>query len=65
MVKQLLNFLSYIFINHLYIYSTPDRYVEVGGSKLNEVSYQLVRVYCVPCRGVYVAEPSGSKFLFV
>lgn len=42
--------------------STPDRYVEIGGSKLNEVSYQLARAYCVPCRGVYVAEPSGSKF---
>ncbi|KAI7875288.1 trypsin-like serine protease [Lichtheimia hyalospora FSU 10163] len=38
---------------------TPDRYVEIGGSKLNEVSYQLARSYCVPCRGVYVAEPSG------
>ncbi|CAO3579622.1 unnamed protein product [Absidia cylindrospora] len=38
---------------------TPDRYVEIGGSKLNEVSYQLARVYCVPCRGVYVCEPSG------
>ncbi|KAI8047710.1 trypsin-like cysteine/serine peptidase domain-containing protein [Gilbertella persicaria] len=38
---------------------TPDRYVEIGGSKLNEVSYQLARAYCVPCRGVYVAEPSG------
>ncbi|OAD73441.1 hypothetical protein PHYBLDRAFT_133851 [Phycomyces blakesleeanus NRRL 1555(-)] len=38
---------------------TPDRYVEIGGSKLNEVSYQLARTYCVPCRGVYVAEPSG------
>ncbi|CAO3638628.1 unnamed protein product [Cunninghamella echinulata] len=38
---------------------TPDRYVEIGGSKLNEVSYQLARVYCVPCHGVYVSEPSG------
>lgn len=38
---------------------TPDRYVEIGGSKLNEVSYQLARAYCVPCKGVYVAEPSG------
>jgi hypothetical protein len=42
--------------------STPDRFVEIGGSKLNEVSYQLARAYCVPCKGVYVAEPSGSKF---
>ncbi|KAI7865276.1 trypsin-like cysteine/serine peptidase domain-containing protein [Spinellus fusiger] len=38
---------------------TPDRYIEIGGSKLNEVSYQLARAYCVPCQGVYVAEPSG------
>lgn len=43
-------------------HSTPDRYVEIGGSKLNEVSYQLARAYCVPCRGVYVAEPSGSTY---
>lgn len=42
--------------------STPDRYVEIGGSKLNEVSYQLARAYCIPCKGVYVAEPSGSKY---
>lgn len=44
------------------IHSTPDRYVEIGGAKLNEVSYQLARAYCVPCRGVYVAEPAGSTY---
>ncbi|RUS28660.1 PDZ-like domain-containing protein, partial [Jimgerdemannia flammicorona] len=38
---------------------TPDRYVEIGGAKLNELSYQLARSYCVPCQGVYAAEPSG------
>ncbi|KAI7906451.1 trypsin-like cysteine/serine peptidase domain-containing protein [Cokeromyces recurvatus] len=38
---------------------TPNCYVEIGGSKLNEVSYQLARAYCVPCKGVYVAAPSG------
>ncbi|ORX58943.1 trypsin-like serine protease [Hesseltinella vesiculosa] len=38
---------------------TPDRYVEMGGSKLNDLSYQLARAYCVPCHGVYVCEPSG------
>ncbi|RKP25690.1 trypsin-like cysteine/serine peptidase domain-containing protein [Syncephalis pseudoplumigaleata] len=38
---------------------TPDRYVEIGGATLNEVSYQLARSYCVPTRGVYVAEPAG------
>jgi hypothetical protein len=47
----------------LFYISTPDRYVEIGGSKLNEVSYQLARAYCVPCKGVYVAEASGSKYL--
>ncbi|KAI8818396.1 trypsin-like cysteine/serine peptidase domain-containing protein [Fimicolochytrium jonesii] len=38
---------------------TPDRYLEVGGAKLNDVSYQLARQFCVPVEGVYVAEPSG------
>ncbi|CAG8638994.1 14543_t:CDS:2, partial [Ambispora leptoticha] len=38
---------------------TPDRYVEIGGAKLNELSYQLARSYCVPAGGVYVAEPAG------
>ncbi|ORX89660.1 trypsin-like serine protease [Basidiobolus meristosporus CBS 931.73] len=38
---------------------TPDRYVEIGGAKLNELSYQLARSYCVPVGGVYVSEPSG------
>ncbi|KAF9122093.1 hypothetical protein BGW39_010047 [Mortierella sp. 14UC] len=38
---------------------TPDRYVEIGGSKLNNLSYQLARSFCVPVSGVYVSEPSG------
>ncbi|KAJ1563256.1 hypothetical protein HK405_002743, partial [Cladochytrium tenue] len=38
---------------------TPDRYVEVGGAKVNNLSYQLARQYCVPCEGVYVCEPAG------
>ncbi|KAJ3292893.1 hypothetical protein HK104_004931 [Borealophlyctis nickersoniae] len=38
---------------------TPDRYVEVGGAKLNNLSYQLARQYCLPVEGVYVCEPSG------
>lgn len=38
---------------------TPDRYVEIGGAKLNELSYQLARSFCVPVGGVYVSEPSG------
>ncbi|KAI8355477.1 trypsin-like cysteine/serine peptidase domain-containing protein [Mortierella sp. GBAus27b] len=38
---------------------TPDRYVEIGGAKLNNLSYQLARSFCVPVSGVYVSEPSG------
>ncbi|KAJ3216001.1 hypothetical protein HDU67_010079 [Dinochytrium kinnereticum] len=38
---------------------TPDRYLMIGGAKLNNLSYQLARNFCVPVSGVYVAEPSG------
>ncbi|KAI9336979.1 trypsin-like cysteine/serine peptidase domain-containing protein [Obelidium mucronatum] len=38
---------------------TPDRYIEVGGAKVNELSYQLARQFCVPLEGVYVSEPAG------
>ncbi|KAL7753110.1 hypothetical protein RI367_001562 [Sorochytrium milnesiophthora] len=38
---------------------TPSQYVEIGGSKLNNLSYQLARLYGVPCKGVYVADPVG------
>ncbi|KAI1317355.1 hypothetical protein EDD11_008535 [Mortierella claussenii] len=38
---------------------TPDRYVEIGGAKLNNLSYQLARSFCIPVGGVYVSEPSG------
>jgi S1-C subfamily serine protease len=39
---------------------TPSRYVKVGGATLNDLSYQLARSYCVPCQGVYVADPAGT-----
>ncbi|KND01283.1 uncharacterized protein SPPG_03093 [Spizellomyces punctatus DAOM BR117] len=38
---------------------SPDRYLEVGGAKLNNVSYQLARQFCVPVEGIYVSEPAG------
>lgn len=38
---------------------TPDRYVEIGGAKLNNLSYQLARQFCVPVEGVFIAEPTG------
>ncbi|CAO3696664.1 unnamed protein product [Rhizopus stolonifer] len=38
---------------------TPDRFVEFGVTILHELSYQLASHYCVPCKGVYVADTSG------
>ncbi|KAJ3104917.1 hypothetical protein HDU97_008775 [Phlyctochytrium planicorne] len=38
---------------------TPDRYVMIGGAKVNNLSYQLARTFCVPVSGVYVADPAG------
>ena len=34
---------------------TPDRFVEVGGGVVNELSFQLAHSYGQPCGGVYVA----------
>jgi S1-C subfamily serine protease len=38
---------------------TPDRYVEISGAVVNNLSYQLARQYCVPVQGVYVCHPNG------
>ncbi|KAJ3317194.1 hypothetical protein HDV06_001942 [Boothiomyces sp. JEL0866] len=38
---------------------TPDRYLEIGGATLNNLSYQLARQFALPVRGVYVSNPVG------
>lgn len=39
---------------------TPDQYVEVGGASFNNLSYQIARCYCMPVRGVFINDASGS-----
>lgn len=39
---------------------TPDRYVEVAGASFNNLSYQIARCYCVPVKGVFINDASGS-----
>lgn len=39
---------------------TPDRFVSVAGASFHSLSYQQARLYGVACKGVYVAEASGS-----
>lgn len=39
---------------------TPDRYLEVAGASFNEMSYQIARCYCIPARGVFINDASGS-----
>ncbi|KAK6462820.1 signaling-associated PDZ domain-containing protein [Scheffersomyces coipomensis] len=39
---------------------TPDRYVDVGGASFNNLSYQIARCYCIPVRGVFINDASGS-----
>ncbi|KAH8548283.1 trypsin-like cysteine/serine peptidase domain-containing protein [Umbelopsis sp. PMI_123] len=40
---------------------TPNRYLEIGASVLNELSYQIARSYSLPVGGVYVAS-AGHMF---
>lgn len=39
---------------------TPNRYVDVAGASFNELSYQLARSFCIPVKGVYVNDASGT-----
>lgn len=39
---------------------TPSRYVEVAGASFNDLSYQMARCYCVPVKGVFINDASGT-----
>lgn len=39
---------------------TPNRFVDVAGASFNELSYQLARCYCIPVKGVFVNDASGT-----
>ncbi|KAK6456189.1 signaling-associated PDZ domain-containing protein [Scheffersomyces xylosifermentans] len=39
---------------------TPDRYVDVAGASFNNISYQIARCYCIPVKGVFINDASGS-----
>lgn len=39
---------------------TPDKYVDVAGASFNDLSYQIARCYCIPVKGVYINDASGS-----
>lgn len=39
---------------------TPNRYVEIAGASFNDLSYQMARCYCIPVRGVFISDASGT-----
>lgn len=39
---------------------TPNRFVNVAGASFNDLSYQLARCFCIPVKGVYVNDASGT-----
>lgn len=39
---------------------TPNRFVNVAGASFNDLSYQLARSFCIPVKGVYVNDASGT-----
>ncbi|RLV85210.1 Pro-apoptotic serine protease [Meyerozyma sp. JA9] len=39
---------------------TPSRYVDIAGASFNDLSYQIARCFCIPVRGVFINDGSGS-----
>lgn len=39
---------------------TPNRFVDIAGASFNDLSYQLARSFCIPVKGVYVNDASGT-----
>lgn len=42
---------------------TPSKYVNVCGATLNDLSYQLASIYCIPVRGCHLSYAGGSFML--
>ncbi|KAJ1902161.1 hypothetical protein LPJ66_000250 [Kickxella alabastrina] len=38
---------------------TPAKYLTMGGGVIHDLSYQLARYYCMPARGVFIAQAWG------
>lgn len=39
---------------------TPDKFVDVTGASFNNLSYQVARYYCIPVKGLFINDASGS-----
>lgn len=48
-----------VVIGDLHSYS-PSQFVDVAGASFNDLSYQLARCYCIPVKGVYINDASGT-----
>lgn len=40
--------------------TTPNKYVTVAGASFNDLSYQIAINYCIPVKGVFINDSSGS-----